>query len=219
MPAKNVIKNYQENSYYHLYNRGVEKRNIFTDEKDYKVFLSYLKIYLSPKDTKRSILLEAKNWKEKDVIIRLLNLKNYCESIDLLAYCLMPNHFHFLIKQNPAMAIKSFMHSLCTKYSMYFNRQYDRVGTLFQGNYKAVQVKSEEQLVYLSKYIHFNPGKEKMYDWKYSSLPNYSGTINQVWLKPTEIISLFSKDQPNSTYLKFMAEKQDLCLEGLKLDD
>lgn len=221
MPARNIVKLYQENSYYHLYNRGVEKRIIFPNKKDYQVFLSYLKIYLSPRDKSslRSNLLEAKNWPEKDEIIRLINLKNYADSIDLLAYCLMPNHFHFLIKQKPAMAIKSFMQSLFTKYSMYFNRQYNRVGTLFQGNYKAVMIKSEEQLVYLSKYIHLNPGKDKFQNWQYSSLLNYSDTINQVWVKPLTIISLFSKDQRHTTYLKFVKEKSDLCLEKLKLDD
>lgn len=220
MPAKNIVKLYQENSYYHLYNRGVEKRNIFLNEKDYQVFLSYLKIYLTPKDKSslRSNLLEVKNWAKKDEIIRLINLKNYATSVDLLAYCLMPNHFHFLIKQEPAMAMKSFMQSFFTKYSMYFNRQHKRVGTLFQGNYKAVQVKSEEQLVYLSKYIHLNPGKDKFRAWRYSSLTNYFGTINQVWVKPAAILSLFSKDRPATSYSKFMKEEKDFCIEGLKLD-
>ena len=210
MPAKNTVKDYRADSYYHIYNRGVEKRVIFTSEKDYQVFLSYLKIYLSPrdKDSLRLNLQEASNWSEKEKIINKINLNNFSKEIDLLSYCLMPNHFHLLIKQKPTYAIKSFMQSLISKYSIYFNKQHDRVGSLFQGIYKAVRVKSESQLIYLSKYIHLNP-KEKSLTYKYSSLPNYLGKINQTWVKPGEIKSYFSKEKPNSSYLSFINEKDN----------
>ena len=102
MPAKNSVKNYVENSYYHLYNRGVEKRIIFQDSQDYAVFLNYLKEYLLPKDEQnlRNKLTDPNiSYKEKDKIIKLLRLNNFTDEIILIAYCLMPNHFHLLVKQ------------------------------------------------------------------------------------------------------------------------
>ena len=157
MPARNSVKQYVENSYYHLYNRGVEKRQIFQDSQDRSVLLNYLKEYLLPKDGK--VLLDKLSEpdlssKGRDRIVKLLRLNNFSREITLLAYCLMPNHFHFFIKQESADSIDKFMNSLCTRYTMYFNRKYKRVGPLFQGVYKAVLVKSEEQFLYLSSYIH-----------------------------------------------------------------
>ena len=157
MPAKNSIKQYLENGYYHIYNRGVEKRTIFLDSQDYAVFLSYLKSYLLPKKEKK--LMEKLSHptiscRERDKILRELRLNNFYNDIHLLAYCLMPNHFHFLIKQAKAESIDRFMNSLCTRYTMYFNRKYKRVGSLYQDVYKAVLVSSEPQLLHLTRYIH-----------------------------------------------------------------
>lgn len=215
MPAKNAIKEYKVNSYYHIYNRGVEKRNIFCNKKDYQMFLYLLKIYLSPKD--KSSLLEkirkSSTWQEREKIIRLMKLNNYSQDIKLVAYCLMPNHFHLLVKQAPENGIQNFMRSLTSQYSLYFNSSNDRSGTLFQGRYKAVLVKSEEQLIYLSKYIHLNPSK-KIKTWKYSSLSNYLGQINQNWVIPNEILLYFTREKLNISYLSFiLKENKDFNLQ------
>lgn len=157
MPNKNSIKIYSDNCYYHIYNRGVEKRTIFLDTQDYVVFLSYLKDYLLPKPEKelREKLSDPNtSYKEKDKILKLLRLNNFAEEITLLAFCLMPNHFHFLVKQKSPQSIDKFMNSLATRYSMYFNRKYKRVGSLYQDVYKAVSVTTNEQLLELSRYIH-----------------------------------------------------------------
>ena len=69
----------------------------------------------------------------------------------------MPNHFHLFVFQKEIDSISNFLKSLTVKYSMYFNAKYKRVGPVFQGRYKAVMVKSENQFIYLSKYIHRNP--------------------------------------------------------------
>ncbi len=159
MPAKNRIKEYLDNSFYHIYNRGVEKQPIFRDSQDYHVFLSYLKTYLEPKDEiklRKILTSDSVSWREKDQAIKLLRLNNFSDSIKLLAYCLMKNHFHFLIKQSEATAMDRFTNSLFTRYTMYFNKKYKRVGPLFQSVYKAVLVNTDEQLVYLTRYIHRN---------------------------------------------------------------
>ena len=101
MPAKNSIKLYLENGYYHIYNRGAGKSEIFLDDQDYRVFLHFLEKYLDPK-SERSLAREIK----------------------LLAYCLMPNHFHLFVHQMTKDGIIKFMRALGTSYSIYFNNKH-----------------------------------------------------------------------------------------------
>ena len=218
MPAKNSIKVYSENSYYHIYNRGVEKRNIFLDDQDYSVFLSYLQTYLSPKDSdslKAIVSSSNSSSKEKDRALKLLHLKNYSPELDLVCYALLPNHFHLLIRQQ-TNCIDRFMNSLGIRYAMYFNRKYRRTGTLFQDVYKAVLVTSEEQLLHLSRYIHLNPSKLSGHPpskWQLSpypsSIPEFLGLRRSTWIKPHHILDYFSTTNPKLTYENFLGASQD----------
>ncbi|OGE00224.1 hypothetical protein A3J17_03730 [Candidatus Curtissbacteria bacterium RIFCSPLOWO2_02_FULL_40_11] len=192
MPSKNVIKQYVEDGFYHIYNRGVEKRVIFENNQDYKVFLNYLKIYLLPPTEPKERKITIKNY---TFIAPGKPLKNYNEKIDLLAYCLMPNHFHLLIKQKGKMTIEKFMRSLSTKYSTYFNKKYDRVGSLFQGPYKAVLVNNDEQLLHLSRYIHLNPVKDSPLHMAYSSYADYLDLRQTSWVNKKTILSFFKSTQ------------------------
>ncbi len=223
MPAKNSIKEYLEDSYYHIYNRGVEKRLIFINDQDYSVFLSYLKEYLLPKNTtelQNIISNPNSSWREKDKANKLLRMNNFFDKITLLAYCLMPNHFHFLIKQKDANTIDSFMNSLATRYTMYFNLKHKRVGTLYQDQYKAVLVSTDEQLLYLSRYIHYQALASQgvpLRSWQAqkniqpSSCPEYLGKRKTEWIKPEEILSFFSKTNPLLSYKSFVeSSDQDL---------
>lgn len=201
MPSKNEVKIYKDNSYYHLYNRGVEKRIIFLDQQDYAVFLSYLKAYLLPKDEKnlqKKLADQKTNYKEKDTILKLLRLNNFHGTLELLAYCLMPNHFHFLVYQKASDIIEKFMNSLITRYVMYFNKKYKRVGPLFQGLYKAVSVETDEQLIHLSRYIHSQSLASQgrpLRDRQPSSYPNYLGHISsQEWVKPEKVLTHFNRE-------------------------
>lgn len=209
MPSPNIIKTYVDNSYYHIYNRGVEKRIIFQDAQDYKVFLSYLKFYLSD-PTLRG---------ETPKLPPSQQLKNHSNKIMLLAYCLMPNHFHLYIKQSDYHDMTHFMRSLLTRYGMYFNKRYKRVGSLFQGPYKAVYIDNELQYLYLSKYIHRNPleiiGNDivKLTEYPYSSYPNYLGLIHQDWVHPEEITGYFSKELHHTPYKEFVEEYKELATE------
>src|SRR3989344_2914621 len=214
MPAKNRIKKYVENGYYHIYNRGVEKRIIFTDEQDYAVLLSYLKTYLTPKDTpslQNILASNSANSKEKAKAIKLLRMNNFFEHLNLLAFCLMPNHFHFLVNQKEPEIIDKFMNSLGTRYSMYFNRKYKRVGPLFQGLYKAVLITSEEQLIYVTRYIHRNPASKgrafkNLQKYQYSSYSEFLGLRNTPWIIKNEILSNFSRMEFNS-YRSFVEDE------------
>ncbi len=229
MPAKNKIKEYLSNGYYHVYNRGVEKRIIFTDHQDEAVFLSYLKEYLLPKDPEilfRTITDPNSSPNEKAEAQKKLRMNNFSEEIDLLAYCLMQNHFHLLIKQKNERGIEKFMRSLATRYVLYFNHRHDkRVGGLFQDTYKAVLVKSEEQLLHLSRYIHRNPFQKGLTLKECpqpSSYLNYLNTIKQKWVKPENILGYFTKSGPNS-YERFVEgneieEQSILFIQDLAID-
>ncbi len=176
------------------------------DEMDYSVFLSYLAMYLSPTDDLRGVSL-----KEKVSPSRVL--KNYCGEIKLLAYCLMPNHFHLMVKQESERGIDHFMRSLSTKYVRYFNSKYKRVGSLFQDTYKGVRVETEYQFVYLSKYIHRNPieiayedtprRSVRLEDYQYSSYGNYLNKYWQRWIDTEEILGLFNSVNKRITYKNY----------------
>lgn len=219
MPAKNSIKQYLENGYYHLYNRGVEKRLIFLDRQDYTVFLSYLKEYLLPKDEKalRQKLADPNiTSRERDRLIKKLSLNNFAGEITLVAYCLMPNHFHFLVKQKSAQAIDAFMQSLSTRYTMYFNHKYERVGSLYQAVYKASSIDTDQYLLELSRYIHKQA--LEIGDQPCSYL-DYTGERQNEWIKPEKILSFFSQSKPQFSYQAFVNQTDDPLLpDGLTLE-
>lgn len=211
MPSKNTIKVYVDQSYYHIYNRGINKEKVFLDEQDYKTFLSYLKFYLSLPNLQGDSLKVAPT----------RQLKNYNDQVKLIAYCLMPNHYHLMVWQKEADGINFFMRSLATKYSRYFNRKYKRLGPVFQSVYKAVLVENEYQMIFLTKYIHRNPvgilpSRSLLVDYKYSSYANYLGRFNQTWISKDDILGLFSKTNLSNTYESFVEETDERDLPIIK---
>lgn len=212
MPAKYSRKQFQADGYYHLYNRGVEKRAIFRSERDYRVLLSYLATYLLPKDTvalQQALAAADLSSKERDSLLKQLRLKNFADTIEIVAFCLMPNHFHFLARQKTVSAIDQFMSALWTRYTMYFNKTYHRVGPLFQGVYKAVPVETDEQLLHLSRYIHTNPyslSGKSLRTYRYSSYPEYLNMRKSSWINSQGVLSFFSKKDLNN-YESFVEDK------------
>ena len=222
VPAKNSIKEYEPGAFYHIYNRGVEKRDIFLDPQDYKVVISYLATYLSP-PSPQGFSLKA--------ISPSHTPKNYFEQICLLCFCLMPNHFHLLIKQSEISGMNYFMRSIATRYSVYFNKKYHRVGSLFQGTYKAIKITSDQQLLHLSRYIHLNPSKLyqdlppsrrnlEVLQYPYSSLGHYLHHYTQSWISADLVLNNFHRDSPNNSYKSFLFSSpmmqlaNDLTLES-----
>ena len=150
--------NFSEGEYYHIYNRGVEKREIFSDCADYHRFILLLDIFNQKKP------MSVRDFTEK---FQPRGETSGKESlVDIGAYCLMPNHFHILVKETRAGGISAFMQKLTTGYTMYFNKRYERVGPLFQGAFKARHADTDEYLKYLYSYIHLNPIKLIQSDWK-----------------------------------------------------
>ncbi len=187
MPGKNVVRNYSTDAYYHIYNRGVEKRDIFIDKNDYAVFLSFIKRYLDTtpeKDSRGNIY------------------KNLSDSVELIAFCLMPNHFHLLLYQIEIDAITELMRAICSSYSMYFNQKYDREGTLFQGKYRAVSITNDDYLQYISRYIHRNPVGYLNYAW--SSLRYWTGDKSASWIN-SDRLNGSNKDK----YLDYLKDSEE----------
>lgn len=199
MPGRNIIKQYAHESYYHIYNRGVNKNPVFLDNQDYEVFLGLLKRYLDDKT-------EFKKNRTPH--------PNFYNEIDLVSFCLMRNHFHLFIyqKENP-LAIINFMRSLTTAYGMYFNKKYNRVGPVFQQRYRAVRMKSDSQLLHITRYIHLNPKEFKTYPW--SSYKYFTGKAHAAWVKPQGILEMF-QDNYEKFVEDYIPTKEDL--DELKFD-
>jgi len=187
---------------YHVYNRGVEKRDIFMDDHDRFQFIHDL-FEFNDKDSAEHIVKSGE--------VQPLQIKRHGRKIsrkplvEILAFVLMPNHFHLLLRQKTDDGIPKFMQKLGTGYTMSFNKKYERVGSLFQGNYKAVLVESEEHLRYLPIYIHLNPmkifGGLTSEDWKFlenyrwSSLLDYVGKKNFPSVIDKEFLSVILGDE------------------------
>ena len=153
MPARYtpLVQNY----YYHVFNRGVNKRPIFKSKYEYNRFLLLLRFYNSVEyPVKFSKFAKLSVDQRKEIWNRLEKEKNHT---DILAYCLMPNHFHLLLKQNSENGISKLLGNLQNSYARYFNIKNERIGPLFQGQFKAVKIDGEEQLLHVSRYIHLNP--------------------------------------------------------------
>jgi len=166
--VKRVIREFGENEYYHVFNRGVEKRLIFLDEQDYNMFLYYIFIYLAEPKTVIA--------KYPTLPLRLRG-KSLYHNVELLAYCLMPNHFHFLLRQKSKDGVSKFLKQFTNAYTHYFNTKYKRVGGLMQGRYKAARITSDEMLLHVSRYIHLYPLVASLVsdlaNYKWSSYESY----------------------------------------------
>ncbi len=158
-----------DGDYYHIFNRGVAKMPIFKDYRYYKRFIKSMVYYQTegpkPKFSVFNPEIHKIEWNKK--------------MVDMICYCLMPNHLHILLRQLRAGGITEFMKKLPDSYTKFFNTKNSRVGPIFQGMFKAVRVESNEQLLHVSRYIHLNPLVsglvEAMDDYKWSSYPEYMG--------------------------------------------
>lgn len=191
MPARNTIKEYGEDCYYHLYNRGVSKATIFHDKNDYSVFLNTLKRHLSLKPHQDRVGREYRHL-QKDV--------------SLLCYCLMPNHFHLLVLNKSTQGIEQLMRSLATTYSMYYNRKYKHSGHIFQGVYKGSLIENDKYLSHISRYIHRNPQDYKSYS--YSSYQALIKDWDVEWLDKKEFWNIF--EGTPKEYEEFVGDYEDM---------
>lgn len=187
--------------YYHLYNRGVAKNDLFIHSSDYKHFLNTLRFYVENKpSTKLSLASRAKTFNKK----LFQPTKN--PMVEVIAYCLMPNHFHLLVKQLKDNGIADFMRRSLNSYSRYFNTKYNRVGALFQGVYQSVLVENEEQLLHLSRYIHLNPFVANLtkqpIQYRWSSLKDYLNNRKERLANPALILTMLGSADSYKNFIE-----------------
>jgi len=217
------------NYIYHVYNRGIEKHDIFLDPGYYARFVSILKHglkYNYPYSVLKHRLEKARTPQDKQNIFIHLETKRIKPPVEIISFCLMPNHYHITLKQLVENGISNFMHRISTSYTNYFNIRLERTGRLFENTYKAVMVESDEQLLHLTRYQHLNPRKlglqtaEELVDYPWSTLSTYLGDSRFSFVKPGIITHAFGK---SGSYLDFvMAEIDEFesCrLEVAAIDD
>lgn len=159
--------NFALNEYYHVYNRGNGKQKIFHDKEDYDHFAFLLLILNTDKN------IELRNHKKQDKTKSSKDKK----PIAIGAYVLMPNHFHILITEKQKGGVSKFMQKISTAYVMYYNKKYNRTGSLFEGKFKAKHLNTDNYLKYTFSYIHLNPIKFIDKNWKESGLKNKKETF------------------------------------------
>lgn len=196
---------------YHVLNRGVARAPIFSDKKSYERFILALNYYqYTNVPIKLSHYLSMPLWQRQDIVNQLQ--KENKRLVEIMAFCLMPNHFHLLLKQLDDGGISLFMRKAGTSYGHYFNLRTDRIGPLVQGIFKAVQIVSEEQLLHVIRYIHINPyvgmvvKKDELLKYSWSSLADYlrkqrSGLICE------KVISEYFKT--SKSHLDFIKDEAD----------
>lgn len=163
--------------YYHIFNRGINHQSTFLEKRDYLRALETLSYYRpSLIATRYSQFLKKPIDERQDLLAKLTSQEH---QITIVAYCLMPNHFHLLLKQNEEQGISTFLSNFQNSYTKYFDSKHKRSGALFDRQFKAVLVESENQLLHLTRYIHLNPysshliSLDQITSYPYSSLPEY----------------------------------------------
>jgi REP element-mobilizing transposase RayT len=165
---------FQVGEYYHIYNRGAEGRKIFIDRRDFLRFLTSMREFNDSSVYEQRLFLKNRLGDKKELSSKALELSSEIAEmpklIEIVSYCLNFNHYHLLIRQLSDNGINGFMHKLGTGYTNYFNLKYKRSGSLFQGTYKAIEVKDYGYLLKLLVYVNCNHeihnlGKAKNWPW------------------------------------------------------
>lgn len=163
---------------YHIYNRGANRGLIFREEANYTYLLDLIGKVLDDLD------------------------------VSILAYCLMPNHYHFLLRQNGEQSISAFMQRVFNAYTKAFNKRYNRSGTLFEGPFKAIHVDSDAYLIHLCRYIHRNPIDTepplvaRLEDWPFSNYPEWMGLRSGKMVDRTVVESLLSSVRDYEVFVR-----------------
>lgn len=208
MPYRQTF--FVNNNYYHLFNRGVAKKVVFDGASDYQRFLDTLFYYqFSNPKPKFSTYNRFKT----------MRFQNNPKIVDIVCYCLMPNHFHLLIRQVMKGGASEFMRKVLNSYTKYYNTKYHRVGPLFQGEFKDAPIETEEQLLHVSRYIHLNPYvtglTDDLREFAYSSYLEFIGQRAETRCTPQPVLAFFNDKKE---YEQFVLDQRDYAknLEQIK---
>lgn len=205
---------------YHVYTQGIDKRKVYWNKREYQRFLVTLRFYLYEQ---KIIKLSHYLVQGKEQINTLNRIHNSPKRVAILAYCLMPNHFHLVLEQLEDKGISKFVADVMNSYSKFFNAKHKRKGSLFLTPFRAVRVESDEQLMHLSRYVHLNPFSsgitqttEETIAYPYSSLCDYLGEPVNSGLTSTDRLTAYFKSRPD--HRRFIEDRADYQrkLESIK---
>ncbi|MDP2909569.1 MAG: transposase [bacterium] len=191
---------------YHIFNRGVEKRNIFQDNADRWRFIQGLYLF-NDKGNSANLLWKLENEKGG---LNFRTLKYFMERehkeweplVRIMADCLMPNHYHLILEEIRENGISNFMHKIRTGYTGYFNKKHERVGSLFQGTFKAIPVDKDLYLQYLLIYLNVvNPGELVEPKLKENAIKNIDSIIK------------FAENYPWSTHQEYLGKRNSIIID------
>lgn len=196
---------------YHVFNRGNNRQSTFTDKRNYRRAIECISFYHFAKPPMRlSKFLRLEQVKQQEVLIALKKSERIAQ---IFCYCLMPNHFHFLLKQMKEGGIAKFLSNFQNSYTRYFNTRHKRDGSLFLDQFKAVRIETDEQFIHVSRYIHLNPytgyvvkSFKDLEKYPWSSFGDYLNSEINSFIDKDQILGFFRKP---SKYKKFVFDQAD----------
>lgn len=208
MPYRKTI--FANNHYYHILNRGVNKGVIFQNSKEYQRFIDLVDFYRLNPDIRFSHYGLLSDSGKQEYIDRLR--QNNKVLVEIISFCLMPNHFHLLLKQVQDGGLQNFIRCVQNGYAKFFNTRNKRSGPLFQSAFKSVLIESNEQLLHVSRYIHLNPATsnlikiEHLSNYGWSSFKNFLGDGSYEFINPGIVTDQF---EDKSDYKDFVNSQAD----------
>jgi putative transposase len=194
-----------ENEFYHVLNRGVDKRTIFMDEGDHLRFIHDLYEF---NDEQNTYTNNYRFQRTKYLDIGCPNIRNRERLVTIHAFAMMPNHYHILLSPIAEDGIPRFMKKLNMGYAKYFNEKNKRVGALFQGKYKSVHIQNERHFLYLPYYIHLNPLDLAVPEWRKRNIFDKGKAVHflKEYRWSSHLDYLGEKNFPSVTDRKFLLE-------------
>ena len=194
--------------FYHVYNRGVDKRVTFSEPKDYERFIAYLYVLNTGESFRPADIFDT------HTINEIFAIPQERPLVALGAYCLMPNHFHLYATPLVSNGLSKYMQRVQTAYTMYFNQKNERTGVLFQGAFKTRHVNRDAYARYLFSYIHLNPASLVDPDWKNAGAGEFFRFRNHVRTYPYSSMKEYLLGEHTLTdpeqFPKYFLKKKDL---------
>lgn len=201
---------FRDGEIYHVFNRGLDRRNIFTDKREFERAKRLIKFYRHIEIPARFSKVYQLHVEIRDEVLE--NLYNSNRQVNILCYCLMPNHFHFLLQQNTEKGVSTFLANFTNAYTKYFNTKNERSGPLLGGTFKAVHIESDEQLLHVARYIHLNPivscviKDDQVANYLWSSHREYLSITDDEITQKDLVLQMFKSVEDYQSFIMDQAE-------------
>lgn len=194
---------------YHVFNRGISSQPTFFDNRDYQRFLNAFHYYQNREPPMKLSLFLTSSRENREKFMQSILKSDFL--VDNISYCLMPTHFHFILRQLEDGGISHFISNLTNSYTRFLNTKQKRSGPFFQGRFKAVRIETNEQLLHVSRYVHLNPltsflvkNVEDLENYFYSSFPEYLGKTKRELCQKEIVLGQYKTKE---SYSKFVLDQ------------